>query len=174
MTTAKTKKAEASMTQTAGVSDDAEAIETPYMGSTGPRDALIDPAPEDFVPDVDTKGYHVGMVRQPAELVGVGGVPQGFRSVSEHESKFAHGSLKALKAAHNGTEKGLGEAAAPDPSPQGVFMPGLGFVSSADAHAAASSSRKPAKATPAENDAPVDVDIDDGSGDDGDSDDAQG
>lgn len=33
------------------------------------RDALVDPREGDIIPDVDTKGYHVGEVRQPAEPV---------------------------------------------------------------------------------------------------------
>lgn len=73
----------------------------------GPRDALIDDGqehPEDYIPDVDSKGYHVGMVRQPAAVVAnEAGQPVGF--ASEHPSKFAEQpTIADLKAHHNAEE----------------------------------------------------------------------
>lgn len=73
----------------------------------GPRDALIDDGkehPEDYIPDVDSKGYHTGMVRQPAHLVAnESGQPVGFSS--DHESKFAaQPTMADLKAHHNEVE----------------------------------------------------------------------
>ena len=75
----------------------------------GPRDALIDDGqehPEDYVPDVDSKGYHVGLVRQPAKIVAnEAGQHVGF--ASEHPSKFAEQpTLSDLKAYHNEQESG--------------------------------------------------------------------
>jgi hypothetical protein len=141
-------KGEDELRQTAGVSDDAEKIETPMMKPAGPRDALIDPQPEDFIPDVETKGYHVGMVRQPAEVVGVGGVPQGFRSTAGEPSRFAHGSLAHLKAAHRENDPAGADVqeVGPDPTPAGVFMPGVGFVTEADARKSAAAKKTAAEA----------------------------
>lgn len=73
-------------------------VERPLQ--VGPPDALIESqrTPSDFVPDIDTKGYHTGVVRQPVEPV-----PGGF--VSEHESKFAgQPTIADMKAAHNEAE----------------------------------------------------------------------
>ena len=53
------------------------------------RDALLDPQPGDIIPDVETKGYHVGEVRQPAEPVLTRGGDVTFESLPEAgESKF--------------------------------------------------------------------------------------
>lgn len=52
------------------------------------RDALLDPQPDDFIPDVDDKGLHVGTVRQPAEpVLRAGGVVE-YESTGSGESKF--------------------------------------------------------------------------------------
>ena len=53
------------------------------------RDALQDPKDTDYIPDVDTKGYHVGEVRQPAEPVLHAGNVVTFESVGDGESKFS-------------------------------------------------------------------------------------
>lgn len=125
--TAKKSQAEAeevattvpSFSETPGVSKDAEVMDAPLsLPVVGPRDALVTPEPQDYVPDIDEKGYHVGLVRQPADLVGTpeAGV-QGFRSQGG-ESKFAFGSLAHLKAAHNDAEAGgIADSVAPSPSP---------------------------------------------------------
>jgi hypothetical protein len=74
----------------------------------GPRDALIEDGhnENDYVPDVESKGYHVGMVRQPVKVaVDDSGRMVGFQS--EHPSKFeSQPSLADLKAAHNEIESG--------------------------------------------------------------------
>lgn len=72
---------------------------TEQIAGPGPRDALVDPNPVDFIPGVDEKGYHTGLVRQPAEpIVDGSGNLRGFRS--ETPSKFGYGSLRHLKDAH--------------------------------------------------------------------------
>lgn len=75
------------------------AVEEPLH--VGPPDALIESqrTPSDIVPDMDTKGYHVGMVRQPVEPVSGG-------FVSEHPSKFAAApTLREAQAYHNAVEQ---------------------------------------------------------------------
>lgn len=62
------------------------------------RDALLDPQPGDYIPDNETKGYHVGETRQPAEIV----LPEGsttpeFETIGDKPSKF--GSFAEQKAA---------------------------------------------------------------------------
>jgi hypothetical protein len=53
------------------------------------RDALTDPREGDIIPDVDTKGYHVGEVRQPAEPVLTRGGDVQFESLGDTgPSKF--------------------------------------------------------------------------------------
>jgi hypothetical protein len=53
------------------------------------RDALTDPREGDIIPDVDTKGYHVGEIRQPAEPVLTRSGDVTFESLPEAgESKF--------------------------------------------------------------------------------------
>jgi hypothetical protein len=66
----------------------------------GPPDALIEEerTDSDYVPDMESKGYHVGVVRQP-----VTEVRGGF--TSENESKFAaQPTIDDLKAQHNKAE----------------------------------------------------------------------
>ena len=54
------------------------------------RDALTDPRDGDIIPDVESKGYHVGTVRQPAEPVLKRNGTVEFESLPEAgESKFA-------------------------------------------------------------------------------------
>jgi hypothetical protein len=81
-----------------------KAVEEPLR--VGTRDALIIDGhnDEDYVPDVESKGYHVGMVRQPAKLaVNEAGQAVGF--VSELPSKFAdQPTIADLKAQHNADE----------------------------------------------------------------------
>ena len=82
-----------------------KAVEEPLRVG-GPRDALIEDGhnDQDYVPDVESKGYHVGMVRQPAKVaVNEAGQAVGF--ISEHESKFAQQpNITDLKAYHNEVE----------------------------------------------------------------------
>lgn len=70
-----------------------------------PPDAATDP---DFeMPDSDTKGYHTGLVRQPAEPVLTTATGEvRFETLGEAPSKFERGSLDELKAAHNEAEAG--------------------------------------------------------------------
>ena len=66
----------------------------------GPPDALLEGerTDSDYVPDMESKGYHVGVVRQPVEQV-----QGGF--TSDRESKFAaQPTIDDLKAAHNERE----------------------------------------------------------------------
>lgn len=109
--------AQAALTETPGVTEDAEVLDAPLaLPATGPRDALVTPEAQDYVPDIEEKGYHVGLVRQPADLVGNPATgAEGFRSQGG-DSKFAYGSLAHLKAAHNAAEKGGIEGSVP-PSP---------------------------------------------------------
>lgn len=80
------------------------AVEEPLR--VGTRDALIEDGHNDgdYVPDVESKGYHVGQVRQPVKLaVDERGQVVGF--MSEHPSKFASApTLADHKAAHNKLE----------------------------------------------------------------------
>lgn len=73
--------------------------------STGPRDALVDPRDGDYVPDNDSKGYHVGQERQPAEPVLTAGGDVRFESTADQPSKFevepGKSLIDVLKAAHN-------------------------------------------------------------------------
>lgn len=56
---------------------------------TTTRDALVDPQPGDIIPDVESKGYHVGEVRQPAEPVLTRGGDVTFESLGDSgASKF--------------------------------------------------------------------------------------
>jgi hypothetical protein len=87
--------------------ENAKTVEEPLRVG-GPRDALIEDGhnENDYVPDVESKGYHVGMVRQPVKVaVDDSGRMVGFQS--EHPSKFeSQPSLADLKAAHNEIESG--------------------------------------------------------------------
>lgn len=76
--------------------------------NVGPRDALLDPQPEDYIPDNEEKGYHAGLERQ--------GGPE--------ESKFDHGSLDELKAAHNAQEGDKDSTpVSPEPTAEEVSSP---------------------------------------------------
>lgn len=81
-----------------------KAVEEPLR--VGTRDALIEDGHNDgdYVPDVESKGYHVGMVRQPAQVaVNAAGQPVGF--ISERPSKFEGApTLADAKAYHNEVE----------------------------------------------------------------------
>jgi hypothetical protein len=107
----------ADFSRTPGVSKDAQAQEadTPLVLSVpGPRDALVDPHPDDIVPDMEEKGYHAGLVRQPAAVLVEGGQVVGFESKGG-QSKFEAGSLQAMKAAHNERDANRDDDAAPSP-----------------------------------------------------------
>jgi hypothetical protein len=81
-----------------------EVVEQPL--NVGPRDALIDDGKgeNDYIPDVESKGSHVRLVRQPAKRAAdARGTVVGF--VSEHPSKFAEQpQITDLKAYHNAVE----------------------------------------------------------------------
>jgi hypothetical protein len=82
----------------------------------GPPDALIeeDRTPYDVVPDLDEKGFHVGLVPQPASRIGTPENTRGFEATGERRSKFDNGAdLASLKRAHN-------ESEASDPRYEGV------------------------------------------------------
>lgn len=102
------KNAESAFSATPGASGPGtHTVEEPLR--VGPRDALIDDGeehPEDYIPDVETKGYHVGLVRQPAKVVANdAGQVVGF--ASELPSKFAEApTIADLKAHHNAVESG--------------------------------------------------------------------
>jgi hypothetical protein len=76
------------------------------LGVAGlPRDAATDPSEDDVIADPE-KGYHTGLVRQPAEPVvdrATGAVH--FESISDEPSKFGT-DLKTMKEAHNEAEAG--------------------------------------------------------------------
>lgn len=60
------------------------------LSSAGPRDALLDPRETDIIPDLETKGLHVGEVAQPAEPVLHRGGDVTFESLPEApESRFS-------------------------------------------------------------------------------------
>jgi hypothetical protein len=108
---------------TAGVPAGATVIDPPP--ALGPRDALVDPRPGDIIPELDTKGYHVGIVPQPAAPVSVDGVTvAGFQSDGSHESRFR--SFRDLKARKDPAD--LGVAPSPDPRPSVAMVPGVGMV----------------------------------------------
>ena len=72
--------------------------------NAGPRDALVDPEPTDYVPDNEEKGYHVGQERQPAEPVLTRGGDVHFESIADQPSKFEPDGvalIDKLKAQHN-------------------------------------------------------------------------
>lgn len=70
-----------------------------------PPDAATDPGYEDQIADPE-KGYHTGLVRQPAEPVqGPDGAVR-FETIGDAPSLFDRGGLKELKAAHNDAEAG--------------------------------------------------------------------
>ena len=105
--------------RTPGVSDKAEAIEADApltLPVAGPPDALVNPGPNDFVPDLEEKGYHAGLVRQPASPLVEDGQMVGFESQGL-PSKFEHGSLAHLKAAHNEVDAQRTGDAEPSPAP---------------------------------------------------------
>lgn len=75
--------------------------------TVGPPDALIEEqrTPYDVVPDLDEKGFHTGLVPQPASLIGTPENSRGFEATGERRSKFDNGAdLASLKAAHNERE----------------------------------------------------------------------
>jgi hypothetical protein len=99
------KNAEDAFSATPGASGPGtHTVEEPLR--VGTRDALIDDGKgeNDYIPDVESKGYHVGMVRQPVKVVAdEAGNVVGF--ASEHPSKFAEQpTLEDLKAHHNEVE----------------------------------------------------------------------
>jgi hypothetical protein len=81
------------------------AVEEP-LNVGGTRDALIEDGKgeNDYIPEVESKGYHVGMVRQPAKVV-VNEAGQAVGFASELPSKFAdQPTIDDLKAHHNEVE----------------------------------------------------------------------
>lgn len=83
-----------------------EIADTPL--TVGPPDALIESqrTEYDYVPDLETKGFHTGMVRQPAEIIGTPENVRGFEATgSAGPSKFDNGTdLRSLKAHANERE----------------------------------------------------------------------
>jgi hypothetical protein len=81
-------------------------VEQPLQ--VGPPDALIEETrtDHDLVPEMESKGYHTGVVRQPVSVAAdARGNVVGF--TSEHPSKFAAApTLEDLKAYHNEVESG--------------------------------------------------------------------
>lgn len=103
----------------------------PILSGGGPRDALVTPLPGDIIPDLETKGYHVGIVAQPAVPVTVDGVTvAGFASTEP--SRFR--SFADLKRAAHRDESDLGVMAGVDPSPSVRMLPGVGMVDTAAIH----------------------------------------
>ena len=95
----------------------ARSADVPFRPTVGPRDALTeDYDPDvDYVPDIDTKGYHAGLVRQPVRALvdpKTGNVV-AFETVEpgeEDEAARPFGpSLDDLKRAHNRAESGWKE-----------------------------------------------------------------
>lgn len=93
----------------------------------GPRDAMnadqYDPE-IDVVPGIEEKGFHTGLVRQPASPIGGEGELRGFEATGvAGDSKFAYGSLAHLKAAHNALEAGDRRYAGVEPTSEEAFDP---------------------------------------------------
>lgn len=72
------------------------------LGGGPTRDALVDPQPGDYVPDMEEKGYHVGTVRQPADVALTAGGKVVFESTADEGSKFE--SAADQKARSNARE----------------------------------------------------------------------
>lgn len=75
------------------------------------RDALLDPQEGDIIPDIESKGYHVGQVRQPAEAVLMSDGDVHFESdlPSKFEGEDGQSFIDKMKAAHNATDAGRAE-----------------------------------------------------------------
>jgi hypothetical protein len=74
------------------------------LGGGPTRDALVDPRDGDYIPDVESKGYHVGEVRQPADVALTRGGQVVFESTSDAgPSKFE--SAAEQKARSNAREQ---------------------------------------------------------------------
>lgn len=67
------------------------------------RDALLDPREGDIIPEIESKGYHAGMVRQPAEAVLTAAGDVKFESdlPSKFEDAEGESFIDKMKAAHN-------------------------------------------------------------------------
>ncbi len=78
------------------------------LGNGQTRDALVDPQEGDYIPDVETKGYHVGEVRQPADIALTRGGQVVFESTSDA------GPSKFESAADQKARSNAREAANPD------------------------------------------------------------
>jgi hypothetical protein len=75
------------------------------LGGAPTRDALVDPREGDIIPDVESKGYHVGEVRQPADVALTRGGAVVFESKSDAgPSKFEGNSAADQKARSNARE----------------------------------------------------------------------
>lgn len=75
------------------------------LAQTGARDALLDPREGDILPDLATKGMHVGEIAQPAEPVLHRGGDVTFESLPEApESRFVAGTY-AEQVARNDAEQ---------------------------------------------------------------------
>ena len=75
------------------------------LGSSAPRDALLDPRDTDYIPDNVEKGYHVGEVRQPAEpVLTAGGQVRWESTDAPGPSKFEGNSAADQKARSNARE----------------------------------------------------------------------
>lgn len=90
------------------------------LSTPGPRDALLDPREGDIIPDLETKGLHVGEVAQPAEPVLHRGGDVTFESLPEApESRFKPQSFADQKKANS-------EMQANDPAYAGRLFVGDG------------------------------------------------
>ena len=134
------------MAKNASSTEVARGADVPLALSTaGPRDALTDPREGDIIPDLETKGLHVGHVAQPAEPVLHKGGRVEFESLPEApESRFtafAGSDLKALKEYHNKVEaKGI-DGATEFVAPAPIDAAGNTVVEAAPASSSRSSAR---------------------------------
>jgi hypothetical protein len=103
------------------------------MSTATTRDALLDPREGDIIPDVESKGYHVGEVRQPAEPVLTSDGAVHFES--DLDSKFEDGEgrsfIDVMKAAHNETDN-TGEPVMADNPPLPTREEALGSIVASD------------------------------------------
>jgi hypothetical protein len=108
-----TKQSKAANTAPAADEEVARGADVPLaLATTGAtRDALVDPRDTDYVPDADSKGYHAGLVRQPAEPVLMGDGVVHFESIADQPSKFevedGKTDIDVLKEAHNARDAAL-------------------------------------------------------------------
>lgn len=82
----------------------AEDVALKLQSSATTRDALLDPREGDIIPDIESKGYHVGDVRQPADPVLLANGVQTFESqggVSKFQTAADQKAIANAREAEN-------------------------------------------------------------------------